>query len=240
MIDTLVNQNPAKAIRISKKANKEFNEEELFLTEEEIAKLMAFLSEKYPKLLPIAFMATFFGLRRSEILGLKWSAIDFEKKTVSINRTVVRLTTTMESDTTKTKNSKRTLTLFSNAELCFKKIKETQDEYKDFFGSAYKNDKDYVFTHEDGSPYDPDLISKQFKDAFAAFGRPELSLHKLRHSCASMAIDRGWSVKQTQYWLGHADVQTTLDIYAHYDKHKLNTSEKDLDDMSSKTVHLFQ
>ena len=71
------------------------------------------------------------------------------------------------------------------------------------------------------------------------YGRPEISLHKLRHSCASMAINRGWNVKQLQYWLGHSDVQTTMNIYARYDRRNLNIVGDDMNLMSSEAAKLF-
>lgn len=98
------------------------DKEFLFLTEEEISDLLHFISEHYPRLLGITFMGAYYGLRRSEILGLKWSAIDFKKKTISINHTVVRVKTTNAEDSTKTQSSKRTLNLFSTAEKCLQQI----------------------------------------------------------------------------------------------------------------------
>lgn len=135
---------------------------------------------------------------------------------------MVKVKTVIEKQLTKTRSSHRTLPLFHNAYQCLMQVKRVQDEYKKFFGNTYKTDNDYIFTKEDGSCYDPDLLSKQFARATKRYGRPEISLHNLRHSCASMAINRGWDVKQLQYWLGHSDIQTTLNIYAHYDKHRLS------------------
>lgn len=237
--ESLIERNPVDPITISNLKDSDFEEELLFLSKMEIDNLMNFLHEKYPKLLTIAFVGLFYGLRRSEILGLKWSAIDFEKCTITIDNTIVRLHTVMEGNTTKTKNSKRELALFPNAKLCFETIRKTQEEYKEFFGSTY-HDSDYVFTQEDGKLIDPNLLSRYFKKAFAAYGRPELSLHKLRHSCASMVIDNGWTVKQVQHWLGHADVETTLNVYSHYDKYKSNIEAKDLDNISASTMKFFE
>ena len=70
-------------------------------------------------------------------------------------------------------------------------------------------------------------------------GRPEITLHMLRHSCASMLIYIGWNPKKLQYWLGHTDTQTTLNIYSHFNKQRLNTSENDLSEISMATADLF-
>ncbi len=239
MIDGLVSQNPVIPVSVRGKKNSDFAEEELFLTEDEVTSLLKFLSKEYPRMLPIAFFCSYLGIRRSELLGLKWSAVDFQKKTISIENTVVKVKSIIEKSSTKTRSSHRCLPLFDNACKCLLQVKQEQEEYREFFGNTYKNSGGYIFTKEDGSCYDPDLLSKQFTKAMKKYGRPEISLHKLRHSCASMAINRGWNVKQLQYWLGHSDVQTTMNIYAHYDRRNLNVVGEDMNLMSSEAAELF-
>ena len=238
-IDGLIKTNPVAPVKVHGKQNKDYSEEEIFLTEEELTDLLLFLSENYPRLMPIAFVGAYYGLRRSELLGLKWDAVDFEKRIFTIRNTVVRSKTIVEAEETKTKDSYRSLFIFDNAEKCFNHLKNEQDEYRRFFGDCYKNTSGYVFTHEDGSCYTPDYISKQFTKAMVAFGRPEITFHKLRHTCASMAIERGWNIKQIQYWLGHRDIQTTLNIYAHYNKKKLNSTNEDMNFASKNSAKLF-
>ena len=238
-IDGLIKSNPALPVKVSGKKNSDYEEELLFLTEEELTEFLTFLSENYPRLMPIAFIAGYYGLRRSELLGLKWSAIDFEKRLVTIHYTVVRNKQIHEKDKTKTKNSMRDLYLFDNAVKCLSTLKKEQDENRMFFGSTYRNEKDFVFTHEDGSPYNPNWLSKQFSKAADEFGRPEITLHNLRHSCASIAINRGWNIKTLQYWLGHSDIQTTMNIYAHYSKKNLNSTNDDMNFASENSAKLF-
>lgn len=239
LIDGLIKVNPVLGIPVHGKKNQDYSEDLLFLTEEEIGELLHFLADYYPRLLGIAFMGAYYGLRRSEILGLKWSAIDFNHKTVTINHTLVRVKTVSATDSTKTHSSKRVLNLFDTAEKCLLKIRDEQEYNKSFFQSSYKNIDNYIFTWEDGTPYDPNYISKLFKKATKDFGRPEISLHKLRHSCAYMLINKGWDIKKLQYWLGHADTQTTLNIYAHFNRMRLNTSENDLSEISLVSAELF-
>lgn len=240
VIDGLIRFNPILGIKVHGKQNKEYNEDMLFLTEEEIAEMLNFLSKEYPRLLGIAFMGAYYGLRRSEIVGLKWNAIDIGKKTISINHTVVRVKTVKAEDSTKTQSSKRVLNLFGTAEKCLERIREEQRLNKGFFGDDYKNADGYVFTWEDGTRYDPDYVSKLFRKAMKKFGRPEITLHKLRHSCASMLINKGWDIKKLQYWLGHSDAQTTLNIYSHFNRQRLNTSENDLSEISLASAGLFK
>lgn len=239
IIDGIVKTNPVEDVRVHGKRNSDYSEEFLFLTEKEIAELLEFFSEKYPRLLGIAFFGAYYGLRRSEILGLKWSSIDYKRHRLTVAHTVVRVKTISAEDSTKTPAGRRILVLFDTAEKCLKKIYEEQEMYKRFFKEDYQNKEGYVFTWENGSCYDPNYISRKFKRATAEFGRPEITLHNLRHSCASMLIEKGWDIKKLQYWLGHTDIQTTLNIYAHFNRERLNTSENDLSKISQASEKLF-
>jgi integrase len=243
-IDGLVTSNPVSLVTVHGKKNTDYQEEMLFLSEAECSELMNFLADEanplFHKLVPICFFGIYYGLRRSEILGLRWDAIDYEKKTICIQHTIVRVKTTEAKDSTKTVNSFRTLALFPTAEQCLNQVKALQDEYRKFFGDSYQNSDGYVFTWENGRPYDPDYISKLFSKATEAFGRPEITLHKLRHTCASMLINKGWDVKKLQYWLGHSDTCTTLNIYSHFDRKRLNEVPDDLEELSESCIDLFR
>lgn len=184
-------------------------------------------------------MGIYMGLRRSEILGLKWDAVDFTQQKLSIQHTVVRAKTVVEKDSLKTKNSSRILTLFPAAIQCLLKVKTEQDANKKFFQDDYHDTRGYIYTWEDGRTYDPNYISMLFKKATSAFGRPEITLHKLRHTCASLLIDKGWDAKKLQYWLGHSDISTTLNIYAHFNKNRMNEAPDDLNELSQGVMCLF-
>lgn len=239
IIDGVVKYNPVSDIKVRGKKNKDYSEDFLFMTEEEVLELLEFLSQHYPRLLGIAFFGAYYGLRRSEILGIKWSAINFRKNRVTFFHTVVRVKTVVAKDRTKTPASRRVLLLFDTAKSCLLKLKKEQEANRQFFKDEYKNTEDYVFTWEDGTPYDPNYISGLFSKATKEFGRPEITLHKLRHSCASMLINKGWDIKKLQYWLGHKDTATTLNIYSHFYRERLNTSENDLQEISRGSEKLF-
>ena len=96
-----------------------------------------------------------------------------------------------------------------------------------------------MFCWEDGRSYDPNYITRTFRIAMKAFGRPEITLHKLRHTCASILIDKGWDIKKIQYWLGHEDIKTTLDIYGHFIRHRDNRAGNDMEQASEKVSSLF-
>ena len=169
--------------------------------EKEIGEFLHFLKENYPFLVGIAFFGAYYGLCRSDILGLKWKAIDYERRFIRIYHTIVKVKRVEANDLTKTTASRRELNLFPSAEKCLASIMARQEENKSFFGNTYKNKAGYVIVNEDGSPYNPDYISKIFHEATTQFGRPEVTLHKLRHSCASMLIEKGWDGKILRIFL---------------------------------------
>ncbi len=239
IVNAITDSNPLDTVVIHGKKNREYSEEFQFLTEDEISDMLHFMDEHYPRLTGIAFMGAYYGLRRSEILGLKWPSINWEKGTISIRHTVVRVTTIMAEDTTKTQAGSRELNLFETARSCLLRLRQQQEEYKKFYGNTYANHDGYIFTWEDGRPYDPNYVSHLFTKAMTEFGRPEITLHKLRHSCCSMLINKGWDLKKLQYWLGHSDASTTLNIYSHFNRKRLNESQNDLDSISAAAADLF-
>lgn len=241
-VDGLVNYNPAAAVKVRGKKDYEYAEEMLFLTEEECKAFLEFLSSpEHPEMnrfAAMAFFGIFYGLRRSELLGLKWSAVLEDQRKLRIEHTVTRVRTYVAKDRTKTFNSFRELALVDAAIESLHRIREEQEREKAYWGSSYRNTEDYVFTWEDGSRYDPDYISKAFVKAARKFGKPSITYHKLRHTCASLLIARGWDVKKVQYWLGHADIKTTLKIYAHFDRQKLNADPEDLAELTRRCLEI--
>ena len=156
-----------------------------------------------------------YGLRRSEVLGLRWSAINFEKNTLEINHTVVKVKKQTAKDTAKTEASYRTYPLSEYTTELLLKVKERQDLYRKLLGKEY-HESDYVFTWQDGRCFSTDYITKTFKKIVKKEENlsSELTFHDLRKSCVSMMVEDGYNVKEIQEWVGHTDVKTTLDIYA--------------------------
>ncbi len=239
VIDGLITRNPTKEVHIHGRKNKDYQEEMLFLTKEEVVDLIHFLEKDNPRMVPIAFIAAYYGLRRSELLGLKWDAVDFEKKQITIRHTVVRVTTIDETDQTKTPAGRRTLALFPVAEDCLRKLKAEQGDNAAFYGNTYQNKDGYVFTWEDGRCYDPNYITRFFSKATKKFGRPEITLHKLRHTCVSLLSEMGWDLKKIQYWCGHKDYNTTANIYMHFNRQRLNDSADDLAELTLACADVF-
>lgn len=196
----------------------------------EVKKL--FNAVKDSKIAFAVFMAVFYGLRRSEIVGLKWSAIDFENKTMTIKHTVLRIyidgkEEVIEKNRTKTKSSYRVFPLLEDVELILLDIKKQQERHKKFMGRSYcKEYLDYICVDETGKLLNPDYISNHFQIILRKTNMKKIRFHDLRHSCASLLLANGISMKEIQEWLGHSNFSTTANIYAHLDfGNKINVAE---------------
>ena len=168
-------------------------------------------------------LAAFYGLRRSEAIGLKWSAIDFQQKTITIRHTVTQMcvdgkSILVEKDRTKTKSSYRTLPLVPPFEELLYKLKYQQETNRSLCGKSYNNKyNDYIYVNELGELIKPGYITQRFPQFLRKKGMKEIRFHDLRHSCASLLYSNGVSLKEIQEWLGHSDISTTSNIYTHLD-----------------------
>lgn len=176
-------------------------------------------------------VTAFYGLRRSETLGLRWDAIDFENKTITIKHilTTVQIDgkqTIIKEDRAKTKSSLRSLPLVPRFEKAFRELKEQQEENRRVCGKSYCTEYiDYVFVNGIGKIYNPNNVTEAFGKLLKENGLRKIRFHDLRHSCASLLLANGVSLKEIQEWLGHSDIATTADIYSHLDfKSKISSA----------------
>ena len=175
-------------------------------------------------------VASYYGLRRSEVLGLKWDAFDFDNKTITIKHTVTigkidGKRQIYSKDRTKNKTSYRTLPLIDDIADRLLELKEQQEYFKKAFGkSYYKKDNEYVFVKPDGKLTRPDYVSEHFKNLLKKLGLRHIRFHDLRHSCASLLLAKGIPMKAIQEWLGHSNFSTTANIYAHLDSNSKQLS----------------
>ena len=168
-------------------------------------------------------LGAFYGLRRSEIVGLRWEAVDFERKTFTICHTATEVvvdgkTVVVDKDRPKTKSSCRTLPMVAPFETLLLRMKAEQEENRRVCGSAYCTDYlDYVYVDALGSRITPNRISDRFPAVLKKNGLRKIRFHDLRHSCATLLYANGVSLKEIQEWLGHSNISTTSNIYTHLD-----------------------
>lgn len=202
----------------------------VFLSAEEMQKMFEAL--RGTKLELPVLVAAFYGFRRGEVLGLKWDAIDFERGTISVIRTVTTITldgkqTEIEQQSAKTKSSLRTLPLIGSFREYFLQVKEAQELNKQVCGNCYNHEYDgFVFVDELGERMRANYLTSAFPKFLENHGLRRMRFHDLRHSCASLLLANGVPLKHIQEWLGHSDFTTTANIYAHLDyKSKITSAQ---------------
>ena len=152
---------------------------------------------------PAIILALFYGLRRSEVCGLRWEDIDFDQNEMHIRNTVVRMKTTIEHEKTKSNASKRTLPLVPATVPYLKSLRS---------GNSH-----HVCIWDDGRPLNIDYISKRFKKILKKNNLPEIRFHDLRHTAASWLVNnKNVDLTTVKAILGHEKLSTTMDIYTHY------------------------
>lgn len=170
----------------------------------------------------VIFLAAYYGLRRSEVLGLKWSAVDFENKTVSISHKVVQNDKgVVGMDVMKTESSYRALPLISQVEEALLAEREKQEEMMRVMRRGYcKKYTDYICVDAIGELIKPNYVTDHFKVVLKEKGLKPVRFHDLRHSCASLLLANGMPMKMIQDWLGHSDMGTTVNIKNPYEQLK--------------------
>lgn len=157
-----------------------------------------------------------YGLRRSEVLGLQWNIIDFENNIFTISHTVVNINSTFRKDKTKNESSYRIFPLINSVKDLLIKLKALQMKNQKEFGNSYI-ETDYIFVWPDGRPYSTSYVSQHFHRILQWNNLPLIRFHDLRHSCASILLNRGFTLKDVQEWLGHSDITLTANTYGHLD-----------------------
>ncbi len=165
--------------------------------------LQAFLAEaKATGVYEMYYIELATGLRRGELLGLKWQDIDWENGIITVRRQIARINGEITEAPLKTKNSYRTVTISPQAVEVLKQQKE-------------KTNSEYVFPSPTGGPISPDSVNNMLKRVLARAGIPKVRFHDLRHTFATVALQNGVDIKTVSGMLGHFSAGFTLDTYAH-------------------------
>ena len=206
----LISTNPCELVRLPKLERREY---EWYNSDEIITMLDALKGEP---LYPLIKTTVMYGLRRSEVLGLQWQSVDFNVNSILIRHTVSVGTKVVEKDKTKNNSSYRAFPLFPEIRELLLRLKDEENKNREFFGNAYI-ENDYIFKKPNGDTYDPSYITHRFGELLKKYDLPHIRFHDLRHSCASLLLSKGCTLKDVQDWMGHADIKMTCNIYGHLD-----------------------
>ena len=169
-------------------------------------------------------LAAFYGLRRSEVLGLKWNAFNFTNNVFSIRHTVTSCEAKgkkhlIAKDGGKSKKSRRSLPLVPFIRDWLLEMKEQQAHNRKLCGRSYnKKYLDYLCVDPLGDLIHPDYVSSAFPNTLKKYGLRHIRFHDLRHTFASILINNDVPLINVSNFLGHSDISTTANIYAHLDK----------------------
>lgn len=200
-------QDPCKPVKRLKLEQKEMD----FLTAEEVRLLLKHSDEPYRTLFLCAVLT---GMRMGEVLSLMWGDVDWANDRILVKRSlfwrakknVKESAPTWEFTTPKSSYSKRSVPMGPRLREALQVHKITSREHE----------LDLVFCTGLGNPLDPStVLSRGLRPALARAGLRQLRFHDLRHTCASLLLHQGESVKAVQQQLGHASASTTLNVYTH-------------------------
>ena len=207
----IIPSNPAERVQPPKVSRKEA----VYLDDEQaIALLKALEDEPFTQRTAIEILL-YTGMRRGELLGLKWEDIDFEKEILSIRRSALYLPKKgVFADETKTSSSVRVLKVSDTVLQPLKRLKALQAEERLSLGDLW-HDENWIFTTWDGHVMRPDYLTRWFNQFLKRKGLPDIHLHSLRHTNATLLIANGTNLQTVAGRLGHANASTTTKIYSH-------------------------
>ena len=207
----LVPFNVASRATLPKVERKEVN----YFQPEQVVAIREALELEPVKWKTLVHMLLITGARRGEVLGLKWSEVDFDRNQIHIcNNILYSPDRGIYEDTPKTATSNRYVTLPAETMQLLRQYRVWQNEERLRLGEYYQY-QGFVFTQENGRPMHPDSVTSWLSKFSKRHGLPHINPHAFRHTMASMLYFNGVDSVSISKRLGHAQVSTTADIYAH-------------------------
>ena len=208
--DGLLRRNPAERAHSIPKDRPEIKT----WSADELAAFLAFTAQDAD--LALYHVAAATGMRRGELLGLRWRDVDFEAARLSVRQQFTRQGNGVGFGPPKSRKSIRTIDVEEETIALLREQQERQRFDRRAWGPAYRADLDLVFCRPGGSPHDPNVIGRRFERRVRALATlPAIGLHGLRHTHATLLLEAGVDVKTVSERLGHDNVQTTLELYGH-------------------------
>ena len=188
-----------------------------YMDEDDVKRFLTLLLDAPLKWRMMVILDLFSGYRRGELFGLCWSDVDFESETINVGTSASYVKGFgVFDDTTKSETSTRITKLSRIVFSLLREYKRWQDTQREACGDYWKDTDGRVFTGEDGRRIHPDSLTKWVKAFLRKHGFPEdLRLHSLRHTAVSLMINDGVNIVTVSKRIGHAQVSTTSNIYAH-------------------------
>jgi len=159
----------------------------------------------------LLFLTT--GMRRGEVVGLRWKDVNLQTGQIAVRHQLTSMNGKVVSSDPKTSSSRATVAIDEVVVESLRRHRASQREERLFIGPAWQ-DSGYVFVWPDGSPYNPEYLTRLFGRLIARAGLPVIRLHDLRHTCATLLLEAGVPMKVVQERLRHSSYSTTADIYA--------------------------
>lgn len=214
--------------KIIRPKQQEKRETKKAFTKDELTEFLT-LAEKHAS--PVLFVAwrtlAYTGLRRGELLALEWSDIDFENRTLRVERTLVRIAGQLSTQSPKTKKSRRMIALDPHTIEILKswRLKQKKILFKNGAGKS-----ELVFSNSSGGYLMESRLRDELRKFLRKHGLPLITVHGLRHTHASILFEAGVEAKQIADRLGHSRIQTTLDMYTHInDNQRYEVTDRLLD-----------
>ncbi|WP_344085233.1 tyrosine-type recombinase/integrase [Luedemannella helvata] len=177
-------------------------------------------------------LALYLGLRRGELLGLRWEDINFEVEALTISRTLQRIGGELQAGSPKSRASSRTVPLIG---LCVATLKAHQERQRAEANAAGEKwqDTGHVFTTAVGTPVEPGNLRRSWYPLRVAIGAEATRFHDLRHSCVTLLLDLGVPPHIVRDIVGHSDIGVTMKIYAHASLDEKRAALRKLDERLS-------
>lgn len=206
--DALIARNPAAGARSAPKKRQEM----LTWNEDQLRTFLELVNED--RLYPLWHLTAMSGMRRGEILGLRWDDLELKNSTVTINRQWKRGEKGIVIAPPKTERARRTIDIDTETLAALKEWRRVQLEERVAYDGEWQ-ESDYVFTRPDGRPHDVDVVSQRFDRLVARLELPPVRYHDLRHTHATLLLSIGVPPHVVSMRLGHTSVAFTLQQYAH-------------------------
>ena len=203
----LIVQNPAEAVDPPRSPRRDMES----LTPAQSGKLLHAIDSS-ALYMPV-LLALMTGMRRREILGLRWRDVDLDRAVLSVRQTLQRTTDGLSFEAPKTRRSKRKIDLPASTVVTLRQHKKRQAE--DLLARGVRDRFDLVICRRDGQPIQPRSLTKDFARTIARLDLPRVRFHDLRHTHITFGLEAGIHPKIMSERAGHASVSITLDTYSH-------------------------